>query len=162
LKELSAGVFLIISVISDLRSKKISNQMIISFFVIGLIIQVMLSGFSGLWISASSFAAAFTLGLPFYLMRMFGGGDFKLLMAISVLLQWQVVAATILISFIWGALLGVLQVALKGQLPLFFSNLFAVVKRKPVSENTLHMIPFSVAIFFGCLTSISLSQMGFI
>lgn len=160
MKEVTAFIFLAFSVFSDLKSKKIANNLLVGMILLGLLVQVGSAGLSGLWLSISSFLAAFAIGLPFYLMRMYGGGDFKLLMAVSVLLHWQIVLVMILTSFFWGAALGVFQSLLKGEFKVLVANIFSVVKRQNVSAQSLHMIPFSVAILFGFLTALTLNRLG--
>lgn len=91
---------------------------------------------------------------PLYLLRVFGGGDVKLLLAASVMMSWKEVLITLFASMIWGSLLGVLQVFLKGQGKAFAHNLLAMANRAKLQEASVHKMPFTVALLFGYLTNL--------
>lgn len=147
-------ITLIAGVVDDLRFRKVRNQIILVSFCVGIIYVISTQGFSGLLIPALSFATAFVLALPIYLMKVFGGGDYKLLMAISILMDWKSVVVTLAASLIFGAILGIIQVALKGQFKNFIHNIFALGQRVQIPEDKTHKIPFTIALLLGYLTSL--------
>ena len=136
------------AVFTDLKSKKVDNRFVVAVFVLGVIVQSVLHGFSGFILVGSSFATAIALGFPIYIMKVFGGGDFKLLLAISTFLDWKAIVVITLTSFFWGAILGVLRVALQGDLKSILTNLLSVFLRNKAHVQKLHTMPFTVAIFF--------------
>lgn len=147
-------LLLVAGVVNDLRSKKVRNQIVIAGFVIGLIFVTATQGLSGLFIGFLSFLTALAAVLPLYLLRVIGGGDVKLLLAASVLMDWKTVLITVFASMIWGSVLGVLQVVLKGRGKAFAHNMFALANRAKLSETTVHKTPFTVALLFGYLSSL--------
>ncbi|MEO0336107.1 MAG: hypothetical protein AAF202_06925, partial [Pseudomonadota bacterium] len=63
-------------------------------------------------------------------------------------------------SLFWGALFGVLRAILLGQGYVLFYNMVGLVKRERPSEALLTKIPYSVALFFGWMTYLSIRQLG--
>lgn len=160
LNHVAALLMLLAAVATDIKSRSVPNKLIVVFFCLSQMIVIGTAGFTGLWIAMSGLAAAFILGLPFYMMKVFAGGDFKLLLAISPLLSWQTIVIVILTSFVWGAILGIFQVVLKGQLKSFLHNMLAIFLRNKPSATALHAVPYTVAILFGFLSHLSLLQVG--
>lgn len=160
LNHIAALLMLLVAVATDLKSRSVPNKLILAMFGASFLIVISTSGPTGIWVAAAGFAAAFILGLPFYLMKVFAGGDFKLLLAIAPLLSWQTIAIVILTSFVWGAILGIFQVILKGQLKSFIQNMFAIFMRNKPAATSLHAVPYTVAILFGFLSHLSLLQVG--
>jgi hypothetical protein len=67
----------------------------------------------------------------------------------------------ILASLVWGALLGIIRVIVAGKGKLFLQNLLAIIKKNRPADDKLSHVPFTIAIFFGFLTSLSLLASGF-
>lgn len=154
---LQTGLVLLLlgaGVVSDLRERKVRNQLVVAGFALGLAFIIFMQGPTGLLVSGLSFVTAIVAVLPLYLLRVLGGGDVKLLLAASVLMNWQEVLITIFGSMIWGSLLGVLQVILKGQGKAFAHNILALAQRVKPSETAVHKIPYTVALLFGYLSSL--------
>ena len=148
-----ALLVLLAGVIDDLRSRKVHNQVVLVGFVFGLGCVMATQGLSGLMVAGLSFMTALIAILPLYLLKAVGGGDVKLFIAVSVLLNWQQVLIALLGSLIWGSVFGVLQVVLKGEGKAFLHNLFAIFNRAKIPEAKKHKVPFTIALLFGFLTS---------
>jgi Flp pilus assembly protein protease CpaA len=140
----------------DLQERKVKNHTIVVLFIVGFVTAFFAEGASGLLNASMSLAVAFLAGLPLYLPRVLGGGDFKLLMALSPFLIWNQVLILVLSSLIWGSILGLFMVILKGKLKSFLANLKMIFLKAKPSEESLHKIPYSVALVFGYLTAIGL------
>lgn len=149
-----ATLLLLAGVVNDLRSRKVSNKLVVAGLIAGLVLMMATQGFHGFLLAGFSFGTAFIAVLPIYLMRILGGGDIKLFLAVSVLLGWKAVLITLFTSFIWGSILGVVQVILKGEGKAFATNMMALANRAKLSETQVHKIPYTVALFFGFLTSL--------
>jgi len=160
IKNLVIGVALISATYTDLKMRKIPNQLILIFGFASLAVLFLSDGFGGFSSSLAAMGTMAIFALPLYLLRAIGGGDFKLLFAFSILSTWNGVVMTLLASLVWGALLGVVQSLLGGQGKLLAQNLFAIAMRAKPSEQVLHKIPFTVAILFGWMTHLSLMSMG--
>lgn len=169
---------LIVAVVLDLISRKLSNRFVAGTLIISVLYVFITNGLVGLSIASFSMAAAFLLGLPLYYLKAIGGGDYKFFIAISPLFDsWDVTAMILFSALIWGALLGIIKSILNRDFARFISNLveilfcaFSKLKSKSIKGNkespyklksmNLNQIPFSVAFLFGFLTAITLSQVG--
>lgn len=148
------------SVWDDLRTRKVHNRLLISTFVLSLVSALFFLGPSAVLQIFSSILGAFAFCLPLYLLRVVGGGDFKLLIAISPLWTWSDIAWTLGYSLVWGAILGLVVVILRKELFQFIQNLKSIALKNPVEQKLLHKIPYTIAIFFGFLTHWTLMQKG--
>jgi prepilin peptidase CpaA len=144
-----------LSLWSDLRSKKISNHLVISCFALSVLFLFLHGGASSLGNGLISTALAFAITLPLYLTKVLSGGDLKIFVAVATLMNWQAVIITAIAALFWGALLGVFRTVLSGQGKALAHNMFAIViaRTKPAEQN-LHKIPYSVALLFGYVSSI--------
>ncbi len=149
-----ALTLLIAGVVDDLRSRKVHNQIIIVGLIVSLLFLVFAKGPSSLLIAGLSMATAFVIALPVYMLRVFGGGDYKLFIVLSLLMTWEQVLITLGASMIWGSLLGVFQIILKGQGKEFAHNLMALGQRVKISDEKTHKVPFTIALFFGYLSAL--------
>lgn len=149
-----AILLLTAGVANDLRERKVQNQIVLAGLIVGLVFMTATQGLSGLLISVISFLTAIAAVMPLYLMRIFGGGDAKLFLAVSVLLGWQEVLVTLFASIVWGSLLGVFQVLLKGEGKAFAHNILAIANRAKLPEQKTHKIPFTIALLFGYLSNL--------
>jgi prepilin peptidase CpaA len=147
---------------TDLKTKKISNKLVIVTFAVSVLFSFVsqnfgLSAFVNL---LTSFATAVIFLLPLWMMKAVGGGDIKFLIALSPLLPWQSLILMILFSLIWGGLLGVLRVLLSGQGKSFLTNLKLLLLRQKLETSTLHTMPYSVALLLGFLSQITVTSLG--
>ncbi len=148
---LAAGL-LLAGVMDDLRSRKVHNALIIFCFSLSCIAVLFIPNQSILE-PAKSFAFAFALGFPLWLFRVIGGGDFKLMAAISPLIAFDNVFSFFVFSLVWGAILGLIMAGLDKKLPQMYNNIFAtVLHRKGVADRHLQKVPFTVAILLGFLS----------
>jgi len=156
LKNILLGIMLGVAVASDMRTRKIPNKLVISFFVIATVASILISGFASTWTAIASVLTAVAFVLPMYLLRAIGGGDFKLMIAVSPLLSWEGVIVLILASLLWGSLIGIFSAISHGQFRGLAQNLVAIVMRAKPKKESLHKIPYSVAILFGWITQASM------
>ncbi len=148
------------SVIDDFRSRKVHNSLNVTIFIVALIGSFIHLGFSGSTQILVSIFAAISFCLPLYLMRALGGGDFKLLLALSPLMSWPAVGWTLVFSLVWGTVLGLMIVIVKGEMLSFLRNLTSLALRNPVAKENLHKMPYTVAILLGFLTQVTLVERG--
>jgi Flp pilus assembly protein protease CpaA len=154
-KIFAALVGLAFSLWSDLKNKTVSNKTNLIIFGVGLLF-CLIEGPSQWMDFAISFLTAAAFALPAYYMKIFGGGDTKLFLALSPFLSGGGVLEVFVASVIWGAILGLILVISKSKLSDFIVNLkMLLLKQRPIEQN-LHRMPFSVAITFGFLTHLVL------
>ena len=87
---------------SDLRWRKVPNGLNAAIVVCGLVVQLYLGGWSGLVDAGLGVATGFALVLLPFALRLYRGGDAKLVIAFGA---WLGPAATAW-AFLWGVALG--------------------------------------------------------
>lgn len=149
------GGILFAGLIEDFRAKKFRNWMFVAGTVIGVATSYLFAGSEGLQNSALGFLAGLALMLPLTLMGAVGAGDLKLLAAFGAAAgasaAWQVGA----FGFVWGAMFGVAQAALKGEAFALFRNVGRMAAARTDAGLSLHKIPFAAALFVGWLTHLT-------
>jgi prepilin peptidase CpaA len=150
-------LMLLVSVVDDLKTKKIHNALAVSCAVIALVFVGVTHGSAGYMTALISFATAMVAILPLYLMKILGGGDLKIFAAVSLLMSWQGALVTLIASVIWGSVLGIFMVVMKGQGKAFAMNLMSLAHRVKPESSQLHKVPYSVALLFGFMTHLILS-----
>lgn len=146
-----------VAAIDDIRSRKVHNWLVLLSAAITLVTVVALDGWSRLPHSLGYGAFAFALGLPLVLARALGAGDLKIFTVFGFATDWNAVFFTLVYSLIWGALLGVFRAVLQGQfVPLMQQTFFLAVGQKKLATDSPHKIPYTIALFFGWLTHLSL------
>lgn len=154
-------LLLVIGVFEDLRSRKIPNQLNLLFLLVGLANQSFWFGFNGLGQAALGAVAAFGLAIPFYLLRIFGGGDFKLLVVLGTFTGIGYLVPTMGLILVWGGIFALVHSLTSGRISHVASNVVSVILvRKPLPDPLLHRIPFTLPILFGWLSLLSLLNLG--
>jgi prepilin peptidase CpaA len=153
------SLILIAGIINDLKSKKVKNYIILVSLILSIINVYYFSGFTGLKFGGLSLLVTFASCLPLVLAKIMGGGDMKLLMVVSTAINPMSAFFVLIYSFFWGALLGIIKAVLNKQgLQLLFNTLdIAKGGGKAVPQENLHKIPYTVALFLGWLTQLSLT-----
>lgn len=100
---LCVGVFTSVTAISDLRFRKIPNTMTAPMCIGGIVYQVGFFGWDGLWVSLLGFAAGFGVLFVLWMIGTAGGGDVKLIAALSTWIGWLMVFKVLFCSLIFVA-----------------------------------------------------------
>lgn len=148
-----SGVILIAGVVDDLRSKKIHNHLILFFIPLALLSVLIFKGSSSLLsMSLVSGLVSLLISIPLYSLRMIGGGDVKLYLAVS--LTWGL--NTTILSFVYAlpisVVFGLLRTLFKGEIKQFGVNILHLIRLKKVDHQKTQTFPFSAALFLGWLT----------
>ncbi len=157
-------IALLIATVSDLRSRRIPNWLVVPFLVSGLVVSTVMHGWSGLGQSVSGvLLAAFLMGILYWLGGM-GMGDVKLCAAIGAWIgPSQLMLALVvmgfaggLMAFFWSLRGGFLKESLTGAGDL----LFGIGKRGLRPHDTLVLanpkarkMPYAPAIAIGTIFS---------
>jgi Flp pilus assembly protein protease CpaA len=143
-------LLLILAGYFDLRSARFPNWL----FVVSLLIGLALTMADGGWLLAiQHFAWAlgfFILLIPLVLLKTFGAGDAKLMMNLALFTSFSTTLNIFLYSLFWGLLIGLLRMALTGQLVTFTTS---YLLRTP--QVTVQKIPYTFAILLGWLSVLS-------
>lgn len=152
---------LLAGVIDDLKSRKVHNWLVLIAMVIALIFQIYSGGWEATKWGLLGSVTAFFLCLPLVLTKMLGAGDMKLLMAFGLATNIASVIGVTVLSLIWGALLGILQAVLRGEIKALLINTIKIAGMRKIQTTEYHRVPYTVALFFGWLTQVTLNQTGF-
>lgn len=152
-------LLLLPAVVTDVRSHRIPNLLVLPFWVLGPLLHLALSGSAGLLVSASGLGLALALGFPLWLVGWFGAGDVKLIAAIGGLLGINLVWPMLGAVALSGAGLALLALAWKGALGRAMERLWAsfalsVAARKSVyieaqGSDAEIRLPYAIAIACG-------------
>lgn len=152
------GLILLIAIVDDLRSRKIHNQLIVFLFPVVLGLVFWIGGLEGLKAGAISAAVALIFAVPLTLGRVIGGGDLKLLFLFAWTVVWLDLVKVFLYSLPWALVLGLVKTALEGKLKDFFFNIVFMLKFRKTKGLKLHSVPFSVALFVGWISLLTLQR----
>lgn len=100
-------VLVVIGALFDVKEKRIPNKLTFPALFIGLIGNILLSGFSGLSFSLLGFIAGLLIFMIPYALGAMGAGDVKMMAAVGAIMGWRFV----LVSAVYVAIAG-LPVAL--------------------------------------------------
>src|SRR6188472_185913 len=106
-------VGLVMASVSDVRSRRIPNRLVLFLALAGLVYSIVSTPtWSGVARSLIALAIGFGLWIPFYALRMLGAGDVKLFAAASCWLAPAHVVAAALLSAIAGGVLSIVGLVL--------------------------------------------------
>ncbi len=94
--------------------------------------------------------------------KMLGGGDLKLFVVLGVNLSIAALINTFFFSLIWGLVLGVVMIIINKNVKSFLGNTLSFLTFKRPEQSSLHTVPYTVAIFLGWLTNISMRGFSFL
>ncbi len=150
---------LLAGVTDDLLSRKVHNWLVVSAVMVALVFQIFLGGWEAVSLGLLGFASAFFLCLPLVLAKMLGAGDMKLLMAFGLSTNISSVLGVTIFSLVWGALLGLFQALIRGEMKSLLVNTLKIAgMKKP--HGDYHRVPYTIAMFFGWLTQLTMEQTG--
>lgn len=153
---------LIAGIVNDLKSRKVRNYLVLLLAAISIANAFYFSGIEGLKWGGLSFVVALGCCLPLVLAKILGAGDMKLLAAFAFSVSPMSTFLVLIYSFIWGAILGVAKAILSNEGLNLLMNTLQIAKggKDAVKNSELHKIPYTVALFFGWLTQLSLTGFG--
>lgn len=155
-----SGLILLVAIIDDLRSRKIHNKLILFLFPFVVLAVALLTGFEGLLTGIFSALLALLIGIPLALGRVIGGGDLKLLTLFALTVNWSALIEIFIYSFPWALILGIFKIILDRKIKDFFFNLFFLLRYRKIQGLKFHSIPFSVALFMGWLSFLTLKGLN--
>ena len=159
--QLIATGILLVAVVDDLRSRKIHNKLILILIPIALLSAFTVFFIDGglviafqnlLTFSLASAALSLFFGIALWKAKILGGGDVKIYFVFSLVAGMQATLWSLLISFIWGGVLGIIMSILKGNWKNLFHNLFLLARLQKLPQEKLQHLPFSVVLFLGWIS----------
>jgi len=93
------------ALISDIKTYRIKNAIIVPFIMVGLATNFILSGPAGVLHSSAAVLLPFLLLIILYIARMLGAGDIKLFSAIGSIMGVKFVLYAVAYSFLLGGVI---------------------------------------------------------
>jgi len=142
-----------VAALIDVRTRRIPNWLTFGTLLVGVLLNVGLYGFGGLLTAISGAALGLALLLPFFVMRVMGAGDVKLLAAIGALLGAQALANVAIYAALVGGAMSLAILTARGQLLVGVSDVFLGHRFPRLIGATA---PYGVAIAAGVYLSLIL------
>jgi prepilin peptidase CpaA len=154
----SAVVLSLIAGWTDLRSRRIPNWLTVPGLVIGVVLNTLLGGWSGLKTSLLGALIGLVLLLPFVLLRSLGAGDWKLAGALGSFTGPALLMDLLIASVFVAGLMAVALIVYKGRVRQTLRNIghiliSLVTFRLPGAQVSLDnpeslKVPYGVALAF--------------
>ena len=155
------SLILIVGLVDDIYFRKFHNWLFLSLFALTFCFSAFFNGFDGIIKGMYGLGLVLAITLPFVVLGIIGAGDMKLLMVFAMATNAHAVFNVVIISFLWGSLMGLMYVIISGQLFELLYNLKGLLfyQLKPV-KSSLHVIPYTIPLFLAWLTHLSLISYG--
>jgi prepilin peptidase CpaA len=118
---LSAGL-------SDLRSRRIPNWLVLAGLLLGIGLNTFLYGTAGLWIALKGAGLALAIYFPLFALRAMGAGDAKLMVAVGAIVGPGNWLAIFFCSAILGGIIGLVFVLAKKRFSRTLSNIMFILR----------------------------------
>lgn len=149
-------IFLSVGAWIDLRQRRIPNFVTFSLIIAGLVLHGILDAWGGLFHAALGLAIGGGFFLLFYLLKLMGAGDVKLMAGIGAVLGVKLIIPAIIFTILCG-----------GGLAIFY---MAVVNRHGKQKNgesnqaapktQVKSVPYGVAITLGTIITLIINRAG--
>ncbi len=117
----------VVAGISDIRSRRIPNWVVLSGLIAGFVGHGVLDGWGGIGTAALGFGLACLIYVPLYMLRGMGGGDLKLMAAVGALagpMNWLYI---FIFTAILGGVFALLLTLVKGRLRKTLGNVGYII-----------------------------------
>ncbi len=162
LKYLEIALLIISSVITDIKLYKIKNFIIFPFILIGIVSNCIEVGLvNGLIQALLGIIVPFLCLIILFAAKMLGAGDIKLFCAIGSIMGYKFVVLNMIISFLFGGVLGIIFMLLRKNVKERFLYFFQYIKNCIILMQLLkydetdnissHHFRFSYAILGGTI-----------
>jgi len=155
-----ATLVLIAGMVDDLRSRKVHNQLVIALLAATAVASVFFRGFEGSLVGVKALLLSLILTVPLFSARMVGGGDVKLFGVFALAVDPAIMFWTLVYSFVWGAVFGLMRAALQKQLMMLVRNTYRIASRQKIHVQEIQKIPYTFALLLGWFTQLTFLRMG--
>jgi len=157
-----------LAAMSDVKSRRIPNVLVLAGLIVALLVQVVLPtglGWQG-WVYGM--LAGFAAFLPLYLLRGMAAGDVKLMATVGAFVGWAMALKIALLTFVIGGVMSLIYILVKGKvkqtrtnlgiilLPIWLRTNGVKIEAGDISGQSVGRIPYAVAIALGTLTALYL------
>jgi prepilin peptidase CpaA len=151
---------LIAGMADDLRSRKIHNWLVLALFALVAGFSFYFRGLEGSLVGLGALILALAAGIPLFSTGVWGGGDVKLFAVFACALDPVNMFWTLIYSFVWGGLFGLIRAALQKQLLTLVRNAVKLASRQRAPAQELHKFPYSFALLLGWFTQLTMLRAG--
>ena len=151
------GGIALIAIYYDVRWRRIPNWLTYPAMLLGFIVHGITEGWNGVLSSGGGMAVGFIIFLIFYLLRLMGGGDVKLMAAMGALVGIKLTGMMFFISAFAGALISIamlLHALSKNRLKNENGKTRKYLSRDLLKNLT---VPYGVAISMGAVITLLVS-----
>lgn len=148
-----AALVATIAMITDIRFRRIPNWLTAGSVVLGLLLQARASGLEGLAMAIFGTCLGLSVLFPFYLLRVMGAGDVKLLAGLGALVGPHTLVSIVIFSALAGGVIAAIMLARRGRLLLTLRSM--LLRQSPPSLSGA-TAPYAVAIAAGTYLSLVL------
>jgi prepilin peptidase CpaA len=149
----------------DLRTRRIPNILTGPSILLGLVLHLVLGGWSQLGLAAAAAAIAGGIFLVFYLAGGMGAGDVKLMTAVACIAGYHSLFELLVATVLMGGVFAIILAILRGKLKETFRNIGALFAHHRDAGLTPHpdlnlknthtlRLPYAIAIAAGCLITL--------
>ena len=154
-----------VAVVSDLRTHRIPNRLVLLGLVLGLVGQAWAAGFIGLGHSLLGMLIGFGIFLPMYAAGGMAAGDVKLMAMAGAFLTPHDALWAAFFSLIAGGVCGLLIVLVQGQALQTLGRYWLMLRARAyfpphAAEVAGKPFPYSVAVLLGTLASVFWLTLG--
>jgi len=139
---------LIIAVVTDLKTRKIYDKLTVPVALIGITLNGVFFGFSGL----KNSVIGWVVGVAIFMLFGLGGGDVKLMGAVGALKGWLFTLTSIMYIGIAGGIFVIIYLIWKGEMLKTLTNSFNMIFKRSEfkkTETTRMYLPYGPVILIG-------------
>ena len=148
----------------DIRQHRVPNWLTLPFWLIGIVLHIILGGWSGFLDSSYGLLLMLALMLPFYLVGLMGAGDVKLMTAVGAIVGIDATLQVALGIVITGFFMSVAILAKQRLFPGLLTRMRSIIGasiadrraayQQPTHEQKQLVLPYAVPITFGTLIAL--------
>ena len=153
-------LILVIAAVSDVRTKKVKNQLVLAMLAAALVYHFVFHGLTNFMDLGLAVGIAIGMTLPMVLARALGAADMKVLVAFAPAVGFFEVFWTFAFSLIWAVVLGLLMAFLRKELKAVLLNTARLATKNRPTVQQLHKIPFTVPILLGWLSVVVMQSLS--
>ena len=106
----------LIAMVDDMRLRKVHNALILFLLPSAVLLSFYFRTFDETMLGVATMIGALVLTIPLFLGRVLGGGDVKLFTVFAFCVDSTSMFWTLVYSFVWGALFGLIRAALQNNM----------------------------------------------
>jgi prepilin peptidase CpaA len=128
IKYVTVIVLLILALVSDYKTYKIKNVIVLPFIILGFIINLIYDGVPGILHSLAAILIPVFLLILLFALRMLGAGDIKLFCAVGSIMGIKFILYALVTSFLCGGVIALAVICFNKNAAKRISHVFTYIK----------------------------------